>query len=58
MSEYRVHSPRRLCLMLSTCRNYDEAIRVMQRASSVPKKKTVSFNDEVRPHSAPSPQSH
>lgn len=30
-------------------RNYDEAIKVMQRASAIPNKwKTISFHDEVR----------
>lgn len=30
------------------CRNYDEAIKVMQRATQVPRKTGVSFHDEVR----------
>jgi len=30
-------------------RNYDEAIKVMQRAAAIPKNwKTISFHDEVR----------
>jgi pre-mRNA-splicing factor SYF1 len=35
---------------LATYRNYDEAIKVMQRASAIPKNwKNISFHDEVRP---------
>jgi pre-mRNA-splicing factor SYF1 len=34
-------------LMIS--RNFDEAIRVMQRATTTPKNTKISFHDEVRP---------
>ena len=30
-------------------RNYDEAIRVMQRATAVPKNTKISYHDQVMP---------
>lgn len=36
--------------LTDTCRNYDEAIRVMQRASAVPKNPKVNYHDHVGSH--------
>lgn len=33
---------------LNSNRNYDEAIRVMQRASAIPKNTKISYHDHVR----------
>lgn len=34
--------------ILMFCRNYDEAIRVMQRASAIPKNTKINYHDHVR----------
>jgi hypothetical protein len=36
-----------------TTSNYDEAIRVMQRAAAVPKNTRINYHDHVRPSSCP-----
>ena len=38
--------------VLSPFRNFDEAIRVMQRATTTPKNTKISYHDEVSPFSS------
>lgn len=50
MSEWLLSALVHTCANVLTCRNYDEAIKVMQRATAVPKKTSISFHDDVSVH--------
>ena len=44
----RVSNPERVSSLLTHLRNYDEAIRIMQRAAFVPKDTRINYHEQVR----------